>query len=114
MRNSGWARLYNPRSVEIVLRHPVTGAVRRIKAEGVDPRRWLLEANAAEVLTINLPTDMVAGTYEVWLALPDADSRLTGDSRYAIRLANGDDAAKGQKWDGRLGAFAIGTSVDVR
>lgn len=112
MRNSGWARLYNPRPVEIVLRQQ--GTVRRIRAEGADPRRWLPGADSAAAFAVRLPADLAAGTYEVLLALPDADSRLAGDSRYAVRPANGDDAAKSQKWDAKLGAFATGTTLEVR
>ena len=114
VRNSGWARLYNPRTVEIVLRDPTSGAVRRIEARGVDPRQWLPGAETAATLTITLPSDMPTGPQEAWLALPDADSRLKGDPRYAVRLANADNAAKGQKWDDTLGAFALGTTVDIR
>ncbi len=114
VRNSGWARLYNPRPVEIVLRHSASGTVRRFEAIGVDPRRWLPGADATIAATLTVPTDLAAGVYQVWLALPDADGRLKSDVRYSIRLANADDAAKGQKWDSTLGAFATGTKVEVR
>lgn len=114
IRNSGWARLYNLRPLEVVQRNRMTGAVRRIEVPGADPRRWLPGTSVPMLLKINLPIDLATGTYEVWLALPDGDRRLRGDSRYAIRPANRDDAAKGQKWNARLGAFATGTTTQVR
>ena len=111
-RNSGWARLYNPRPVEILLRDRASGAVRRLPTRGADPRRWLPGADTSETLTAALPND-VSGAQEVWLALPDAGPRLKDDPRFAIRLANADDGAKGQGWDEQRGAFALGTTVDV-
>ena len=114
VRNSGWARLYNPRAIEIVLRQQGSDTVRRIKAEGADPRRWLPGTETGGSLAIALPADLATGHYDVLLALPDADHRLAGDSRYAIRPANGEDAAKRQKWDAKLGTFATGTTLEVR
>ncbi|MGN6365981.1 DUF4832 domain-containing protein [Asticcacaulis taihuensis] len=114
VRNSGWARLYNARPVEIILRDPVSGNLRHLEAQGADPRRWLPGTDTTEILKISLPADLPAGNYEVWLALPDADNRIRNDPRFAIRLANADDAAKGQTWDANLGAFALGTRVDIR
>ncbi|MFT4089482.1 MAG: DUF4832 domain-containing protein [Asticcacaulis sp.] len=114
LNNTGWARLYNPRSVQLVLRDSTTGAVQRIEATTADPRRWLPQSETTQTLTVTLPADLATGTKEVWLALPDADDRLKNDPRYAVRLANADDAAKGQKWDATLGAFALGTTVEIR
>jgi hypothetical protein len=113
VRNLGWARLYNPRPVEILLRDRKSGVVRRLEAAGADPRRWLPGADASETLAVTLPND-VLGVQEVWLALPDAGRRLKDDPRFAIRLANADNGEKGQRWDEGRGAFAFGTVVDVR
>jgi len=113
VRNAGWARLYNPRPVEILLRDRTSGAVRRLVARDADPRRWLPGADRAETLTVTLPED-VQGAQDVWLALPDAGPRLKDDARFAIRPANADDPAKGQAWDAAHGAFALGTMVEVR
>lgn len=114
VRNTGWARLYNPRPVEVVLRNASTGALRRIEAANADPRRWLPGTDVTETLNATVPADMPVGVYEVWLALPDAGSRIRPDARYAVRLANKDDMAKAQKWDAASGAFALGTLVEVR
>jgi hypothetical protein len=113
IRNEGWARLYNPRPVEILLRDRKSGAVLRLRARGADPRRWLPGAETSETLTVILPADML-GVQEVGLALPDAGLRLKDDPRFAIRPANADNSEMGQRWDGARGAFALGTVVNVR
>lgn len=113
VRNAGWARITNPREVAILLRDAKSGLVRRIVADGVDPRGWLPGAESEAIARIALPADLPAATYEVLFALPDADPRLADDPRYAIRLANADDAAKGQRWEASLGAFSLGTVVTV-
>lgn len=114
VHNSGWARLYNPRAVEVILRDPVSGRIERLEAQGGDPRRWLPGMDTAETITINLPGNMAAGRREVWLALPDADSRLRSDSRFSVRPGNADDPATGQKWDAGLGGFALGTQIVIQ
>jgi hypothetical protein len=112
VRNQGWARLYNPRPVEILLRDRKSGVVRRLEAAGPDPRRWLPGAETTETLKVTLPND-VLGEQDVLLALPDAGPRLKNDPRFAIRPANSDVEAKRQMWDAQRGAFALGTVVDV-
>ena len=73
VRNSGWARLYNPRPVAVLLRDPASGAVRRIETKGADPRLWLPGTETTETLTLTVPADLPAGRKEIWLALPDAE-----------------------------------------
>ncbi|MES1971080.1 MAG: DUF4832 domain-containing protein [Pseudomonadota bacterium] len=114
VRNTGWARIFNRRAVEILLRDPASGRVRRISASGADPRSWTPGRDSAASLALALPDDLAAGTYELWFALPDPDRRLAGDPRYAIRVANADDQAHGQRWDAVLGAFDLGTTVAIR
>lgn len=114
IRNSGWARLYNPRATEIVLRDPVSGDIRRLSAHGADPSEWKPGTDTAVTLTVSVPEDLPPGSREVWLALPDPDSRLRADARFAIRLANADDRTKDQAWDDQSGAFALGTRLEIR
>ena len=114
VHNSGWARLYNPRAVEVILRDPLSGSLQRLEAQGADPRRWLPGTDTAETVTINLPGNIAVGRREVWLALPDADSRLRRDPRFSVRPVNTDDPATGQKWDAGLGAFALGTQIVIQ
>ena len=78
VRNVGWARLYNPRPVEVLLRDRKSGVIRRLSTQGGDPRRWLPRADTRQTLTAVVPGD-VLGEQEVWLALPDTGPRLKDD-----------------------------------
>lgn len=113
VRNDGWARLFNPRSAEVLLRSRATGTTARLPASGVDPRQWLPDTTSRVLLDVTVPIDLAPGTYDVLIAMPDASPRLRTDSRYAIRPANADDPAKGQRWDAALGAFRLGSIVRV-
>jgi Domain of unknown function (DUF4832)/Domain of unknown function (DUF4874) len=113
VRNTGWARLFNPRGVQVLLRD-ASGAVRRLTATGADPRSWVPGADQTASLSVTIPSDLAVGSYALWLALPDGESALAADARYAVRVANADDTATGQKWDATLGAFALGSSIDVK
>lgn len=113
VRNDGWARPYNPRRVEIVLRNRASDTVLRLPAEGVDVRSWLPGTSRRVALDATLPRSMTAGTYAVALALPDPAPRLSADPRYAIRPANANDVATGQRWDEKLGVFDLGTELRV-
>ncbi|WP_431262910.1 DUF4832 domain-containing protein [Roseateles chitinivorans] len=115
LRNDGWARVFNPRGVQLVLKNATSGEVRRIDASGADPRTWLPGGvDQAATLAASVPADLPAGRYQVSVALPDGDARLATDARFAIRWANADNAASGQRWDATLGAFSLGTVVDVK
>lgn len=114
LRNSGWARLYNQRPVEIILQNSVSGDTHRLEAQTTDPRRWLPGTESQEVLTVTLPGNLPVGRWDVLVALPDADYRLSGDPRFAIRPANADDAVTGQGWNEALGAFALGTVLEIK
>ncbi|WP_235560485.1 DUF4832 domain-containing protein [Brevundimonas sp. Leaf363] len=112
VQNLGWSRPMNARPVEIVLVHAETGEVRRLPTASVDARDWGPGETAAG-LGVTSPVDLAPGRWRVLLALPDADPRLAGDARYAIRFANADDAARRQGWDAALGAFALGVEITV-
>lgn len=113
VRNDGWARPFNPRAVELLLRGS-DGKVRRIAAAGADPRSWTPGADHEAVLTATVPADLAPGRYEMLVALPDPAERLRGDPRFAIRPANADDSARRQGWEPVLGAFRLGTRLLVR
>ena len=113
VRNVGWARAHNPRPVVLVLRHRGSAQVHRLPIAGVDVRDWAPGADIAAGGSVTLPATMAAGAYDVYLAMPDAASRLAGDVRYALRPANADVPAGGQGWDAALGAFRLGTTVSV-
>ncbi|TWI62596.1 uncharacterized protein DUF4874 [Pseudoduganella lurida] len=114
LRNSGWARAFNPRGVQLLLKHRTTGAVVRLALPSVDPRDWLPGRTSTVTARFAVPAGTPAGIYDVLLALPDGAASLAGDARYSVRPANADDAGKSQRWDDRLGAFGAGTTLNIR
>ena len=83
--NDGFASPYNPRPLELILRHNST---RREYALPVaaDPRFWGGGESQVLSLAAAVPADLPQGTYEMLLNLPDPD--LRGRPDYSIRLAN--------------------------
>jgi hypothetical protein len=114
VRNSGWARAFNPRAVQILLKHRATGAVVRIALASVDPRAWLPGSASTVTAGFVVPAGTPTGAYDVLLALPDGAPALAGDVRYSVRPANADNAGQSQRWDEKLGAFSAGTTLNIR
>ena len=110
--NRGWARLHNARPVQLLLRHEASGQLTRIALAGVDPRQWTPGQAVRIDQQVTLPAGLASGSHTLLLALPDADPRLAGDPRYAIRPANASQGAQG--WDAQLGAFALGSRLTLR
>ena len=113
VKNNGWARAFNPRTLQLVLKHRTTAAVVRIALPSVDPRTWLPNTTSTVSAGFTVPAGTPAGAYDVLLALPDAAASLNTDVRYSVRPANADNAAKAQAWDAALGAFRAGTTLTV-
>lgn len=97
--NEGFAAPYNPRDVYVVLRNQTTGANHPFPLS-VDPRMWLADGQTHQIdEAIALPADLPVGQYDLYLQLPDQNSTLAADARYAIRLANAGLWNNGS-WDG--------------
>lgn len=114
VKNNGWARAFNPRALQLVLKHKTSGAVVRIALPTVDPRTWLPSATATVSAGFTVPAGTPTGAYDVLLSLPDGAASLSADVRYSVRPANADNSAKAQAWDATLGAFRAGTTLTVR
>lgn len=85
--NSGFGKLYNPRPLQIILVNSRTGA-EVTHTVSSDARLVLPLAGQERTITTQLPLNLEAGTWELFLALPDGHASLAGDSRYSIRLAS--------------------------
>lgn len=97
VKNVGFASLYNPRRLELILRNQATKQVFRIVLNSgsltpgnqrYDPRFW--QPGTTTKVTINraLPSTLPAGTYDVLVHLPDPSSSIRTRPEYAIRFAN--------------------------
>ena len=112
MANDGWARIMNPRKVEIIFRNNSTGNkyVMDIDGDGRGNRLWLPGPEETKTLNMSnaLPKDLPEGEYELFLNLPDPYPSLHDISGYSIRLANK------YLWNMYSGYNSLNTHVSVR
>jgi Domain of unknown function (DUF4832)/Domain of unknown function (DUF4874) len=87
LQNQGWATPFNPRLVELVLRHTISGALYRFPVSS-DPRLWLPGQTINISQAVTLPATMPLGNYTALLNLPDPAPGLSNRPEYAIQLAN--------------------------
>lgn len=85
--NSGWASLYNPRNVELILRNTRDGTVYSVRLP-IDPRWWQAGDTINVNATVGIPRVMTPGIYSVLINLPDPETSLRTRPEYSIRLAN--------------------------
>ena len=86
VKNVGYAPLYNERRAYLVLKNSTQSYSIPLQS---DPRRWAPNGALTEISeTLALPADMPAGTYRLYLHLPDMSASLAADPRYAVRFAN--------------------------
>lgn len=88
--NVGGAGIYNARKLEIILRKQGTGEIYTVSLEHPSLATVLPFPGATETILINkpVPSDILLGTYDVLLNLPDASSNLEDDPDYSIQLGN--------------------------
>jgi hypothetical protein len=87
LKNLGYAPLYNPRLVELVLINTESKEVYKVNT-GIDPRLWKPSVETEIDTVVGIPQDMPAGDYELYLNLPDAEESIYSNPAYSVRLAN--------------------------
>jgi Domain of unknown function (DUF4832)/Domain of unknown function (DUF4874) len=99
VNNEGFAAPFNPRGVAVVLRAKTGGATHRLTiTDGsslptnrtLDPRFWTPGETTSLETTLQLPSDLEPGQYDVLLHLFDPETKLRDRPEYAIRLASQD------------------------
>jgi hypothetical protein len=104
--NDGFANLYNPRPLLVVLRHRASGRLLRLQT-AEDPRRWHPGEPKTVELTGGMPLGAPAGAYDVLLHLPDAAPPLQNRAEYAVRFGNVN------VWEPETGMNSLGRQVEV-
>lgn len=116
-QNVGYAAPFNPRGVELVLRHTVSG--QKFFAElsrDTDARFWLPGSNHVLSATLALPPGLPLGTYAMLLHLPDPAPSLYGLVPYSIRLANSNAVSSSgvsPVWEPATGYHNLGHTLTV-
>jgi len=105
LSNDGFAAMFNPRPLFVVLQGP--GGRYEIPVTGVDPRRWAPGEEKTFTIGVNLPANVAPGTYKLGLWLPDAYTSLRGNPAYSVRFANNNT------WDAATGINILTTNFQV-
>ena len=106
VKNVGFAPLYNPRVMQMLLRNEENGRLFRFGFD-MDPRQWKPGKNYTVRQPISLPNDIPQGSYSLFLNLPDAYRTLQDDPRYSFRIAS-----KGV-WDPATGLNQLACGIAV-
>ena len=113
VKNIGYASPFNPRGLELILRHQQTGKVYRLPllkaaSKTQDPRFWLPQVGEVSVdIRTKVPQAAPPGTYEVLLNLPDPMPKLANRPEYSIRLANE------QTWEAKTGFNSLKRTIQL-
>ena len=108
IHNVGFASPHMPREVALVLNQG--DRTHRVALTDADPRRWIPEAGTVSLRgEIPIPADARSGRWRLALKLADPSPSLSGDGRYAIRLAN-----EGITFEEANGWNVLAEDVEVR
>lgn len=106
LQNVGYAPLFNPRNVELVLRSADGKTCYAVQLPD-DPRTWQPGKTADLNAKAALPADLAPGDYKLYLFLPDPEPALHDRAEFAVRLAN-----RGC-WDEATGYNDLGVVIRV-
>ena len=87
LKNTGFASLYNPRTVYVVLRNTVTNQEYSLPLT-TKPQFWTGTNEIVISENLVLPTTVLAGNYKLFLNLPDNAITIKTRPDYSVRFAN--------------------------
>jgi hypothetical protein len=106
IENKGYASPYNKRPIYLVLRSKSDASEHKI-AMNADVRTWYTGThNISENIT--LPSNLKAGSYQLFLFFPDSYASISNRPEFAIRLANEN------LWEESTGYNNLNIVFDVR
>jgi hypothetical protein len=106
LNNDGYAGVVKPRSIYLVFENEANRY--NIELANIDIRKWVSGSSAINLQTVNLPSNIIVGSYKLALWMPDASPNLKSQSSYSIRLANFD------MWDSKKGYNLLSASVNIK
>ena len=106
VNNIGYASPFNERPVKLILKNSSTGQEFSYTLN-TDVRKWFSGTTKIETI---IPTGaaLTAGTYDMYLSMPDKYSSIAARPEYAIRLANTD------VWDAVTGYNKLLATIKVK
>ncbi|HTK06751.1 MAG TPA: DUF4832 domain-containing protein [Ktedonobacteraceae bacterium] len=105
--NDGWANLFNPRDVELILTNQQNSSQQYTVPLNVDPRFWKDQTTTPVNISVQVPSSIPNGTYKLSLNLPDPASGLHDNPAYSIQLANTG------VWDATTGYNSLQASLQI-
>ena len=111
MHNYGWSRIFQERRAKVTL--VKSGAADITCMSANDLRDLPSQTTTPTALRVQcaIPAGATAGSYAMYLSMPDKTPALSTVRAYAIRPANANSGS--QSWDDTNGRFATGTAVTV-
>ncbi|MBI2393373.1 MAG: DUF4832 domain-containing protein [Deltaproteobacteria bacterium] len=104
IRNVGWAPMFNPRPLRIVLDD---GKTRQAATLPFDPRRFLPGTTTTVTARLRVPANATVGKARLELWLPDPSGLLAPRPEYAVHVAS-----KGV-WDGKRGTNLLTDALPI-
>ena len=106
LENNGYASPYNKRPVNLVLRSKSDGTEYKITMQS-DMRTWYTGTHTVTEKVI-VPSNVKAGSYQLFLFFPDNHSSISNRPEFAIRLANEN------VWEALTGYNNLNVALEVR
>ena len=82
-------------------------------ALNTNPRLWASGVQQTITENVTLPANMVAGSYKLYLKLPDTDQALSTRPEYSVRMANESTWESNTGYNNLMHTVNIGTSLGV-
>jgi Domain of unknown function (DUF4832)/Domain of unknown function (DUF4874) len=106
VNNIGYASPFNERPVKLILKNKTSGQ-EVVYTLNTDIRKWFTGTTKVE-LTIPITASLTAGSYDMYLFMPDKYASIASKPEYAVRLANTD------LWDAVTGYNKLLAAVTVK
>jgi hypothetical protein len=119
LTNVGFAAMYNPRPVIVILRSPtgvkyMADLSTPTQPQDVDPRYWLPGAAKTFTRNITIPSDAVpADNYTIALWMPDETEGNRDDVLYSVRFASMFSGTTTPVWETSTHYNVLTTTLDV-
>jgi hypothetical protein len=111
LRNVGWSRIFTPRKLVVTLRNRTGGT---LLSGGAGDMRFLpsqATSSTRVIVSVAVPN---AGTYDVYVSMPDVWPGTKDNPDFAVRFANAENPASGQGWETANSRFKTGTALTVQ